>query len=86
MARGNQSSLFVGLSAVFYFLLLLSPLALLQTASAESSQDPLQESYGTGKQSDPDDFHICGNTFAYLDAVYHPNIASAWIAFKKVEG
>lgn len=49
MAR-NQSSLVVGLSALFYFLLLLSPLALLQTASAESSQDPLQESYGTGEQ------------------------------------
>lgn len=48
MAR-STNSMFVGLSALFYLVLLFSPLALLQTANAESSQDPLQESYGTGK-------------------------------------
>jgi endoplasmic reticulum chaperone BiP len=48
MARGNNTQLFVGFSALFYLLLLFSPLALLQTASAQSDQDPLQESYGTG--------------------------------------
>jgi len=49
MARGNQSGLFMGLSALFYLVLLFSPLAFLQTAHASSDQDPLQESYGTGK-------------------------------------
>jgi heat shock protein 5 len=47
MARGNQSSLVLGLSALFYLALLFLPLSFIQTASAE--QDPLQESYGTGK-------------------------------------
>jgi heat shock protein 5 len=47
MARGNQSGLFMGLSALFYLVLLFSPLAFLQTAHASSDQDPLQESYGT---------------------------------------
>ena len=49
MASGNRSSLFVGLSAIFYLVLLFSPLAFFQTAHAQSDQDPLQESYGTGK-------------------------------------
>lgn len=49
MASGNRSSLFVGLSAIFYLVLLFSPLAFFQTANAQSDQDPLQESYGTGK-------------------------------------
>ncbi|RDW85595.1 hypothetical protein BP5796_03920 [Coleophoma crateriformis] len=43
MARGSRSSFFMGLSALFYFVLLLAPL----TAIAQSDQDPLQESYGT---------------------------------------
>ncbi|TGO47890.1 hypothetical protein BOTNAR_0502g00100 [Botryotinia narcissicola] len=47
MASGNRSSLFVGLSALFYLVLLFSPLALFQTVHAQSDQDPLQESYGT---------------------------------------
>ncbi|KAA8565574.1 hypothetical protein EYC84_009426 [Monilinia fructicola] len=47
MASGNRSSLFVGLSAFFYLVLLFSPLAFLQTANAQSDQDPVQESYGT---------------------------------------
>lgn len=38
--------MFLGLSALFYLVLLFSPLAYISTASAE--QDPLQESYGTG--------------------------------------
>jgi hypothetical protein len=50
MARGNQSGLFMGLSALFYLVLLFTPLAFLQTASASSEQEPLAaESYGTGK-------------------------------------
>lgn len=50
MARGNQSGLFMGLSALFYLVLLFSPLAFVQTASASSEQEPLAaESYGTGK-------------------------------------
>jgi heat shock protein 5 len=49
MARSNQTSMFLGLSALFYFVLLFSPLAFLQTAHAQSDQDPLQESYGTGE-------------------------------------
>ncbi|KFY72054.1 hypothetical protein V499_07778 [Pseudogymnoascus sp. VKM F-103] len=48
MARGNQSGLFMGLSALFYLVLLFTPLAFLQTASASSEQEPLAaESYGT---------------------------------------
>ncbi|RAL62592.1 hypothetical protein DID88_004440 [Monilinia fructigena] len=47
MASGNRSSLFVGLSAIFYLVLLFSPLAFFQTANAQSDQDPVQESYGT---------------------------------------
>ena len=39
----------MGLSALFYLVLLFSPLAFLQTANAASDQDPLQESYGVGK-------------------------------------
>ena len=38
----------MGLSALFYMILLFSPLAFIQTAHAASDQDPLQESYGTG--------------------------------------
>jgi hypothetical protein len=50
MARGSQTSFFLGLSFVAYFVLLLSPLGFLQTANAaESAQEPLQENYGTGK-------------------------------------
>jgi hypothetical protein len=49
MARGNSSSLFSGLSIFFYLFLLFSPLALVQQAHAQSDQDPLQESYGTGE-------------------------------------
>lgn len=49
MARGNQTPFYLGLSALFYLVLLFSPLALLQTAQAQSDQDPLQENYGTGK-------------------------------------
>lgn len=48
MARGNQTSFFLGLSFVAYFILLLSPLAFMQTVNAEDAQDPIQESYGTG--------------------------------------
>jgi heat shock protein 5 len=48
MARGNQTPFYLGLSALFYLILLFSPLALLQTAHAQSDQDPLQENYGTG--------------------------------------
>jgi len=53
MARGNRSSFLMGLSALFYLVLLFSPLAYLPTASAETdaAQDPLQESYGVGKCS-----------------------------------
>ncbi|KAH8816130.1 heat shock protein 70 family [Xylogone sp. PMI_703] len=47
MARGNQSPFYLGLSALFYLVLLFSPLAFLQTASAQSDQDPIQENYGT---------------------------------------
>jgi heat shock protein 5 len=47
MARGTQTPFYLGLSALFYLILLFSPLAFLQTASAQSDQDPLQESYGT---------------------------------------
>lgn len=39
----------MGLSALFYLVLLFSPLAFLQTANAASDQDPLQESYGVGE-------------------------------------
>jgi len=46
MARGNNSSFFMGLSALFYLVLLFSPLALVSQAHAQSDQDPLQESYG----------------------------------------
>jgi heat shock protein 5 len=49
MAQGNRSSFYMGLSALFYLILLFSPLALVSTAHAQSDQDPLQESYGTGK-------------------------------------
>lgn len=51
MARGNQSGLIMGLSALFYLFLLFTPLAFLQTVSAEASeQEPLAaENYGTGK-------------------------------------
>lgn len=38
----------MSLSALFYFVLLMSPLAFVSTANAASNQDPLQESYGTG--------------------------------------
>lgn len=48
MARGNRTPFYTGLSLLFYLTLLFSPLALFQTASAQSDQDPLQESYGTG--------------------------------------
>ena len=51
MARGNRSSLFSGLSIFFYLFLLFSPLALVQQAHAQSDQDPLQESYGTGESA-----------------------------------
>ncbi|KAH8601109.1 putative 78 kDa glucose-regulated protein like protein [Bisporella sp. PMI_857] len=49
MAGGNRSSLFLGLSALFYLVLLFSPLAFVQTVSAESTdaQEPLAENYGT---------------------------------------
>jgi len=47
MARGSQTPFYLGLSALFYLILLFSPLALLQTAHAQSDQDPLQENYGT---------------------------------------
>lgn len=48
MARSRQTPLFAGLSILFYLVLLFSPLAYVQTASAQE-KDPLQESYGTGK-------------------------------------
>jgi endoplasmic reticulum chaperone BiP len=51
MARGNQTPFYLGLSALFYLILLFSPLALLQTANAQSDQEPLQENYGTGRPS-----------------------------------
>ncbi|KAG0645972.1 Immunoglobulin heavy chain-binding [Hyphodiscus hymeniophilus] len=47
MARGNNSSFYMGVSALFYLVLLFSPLALVSQAHAQSDQDPLQESYGT---------------------------------------
>lgn len=37
----------MGLSALFYLVLLFSPLAFVSQAHAQSDQDPLQESYGT---------------------------------------
>jgi hypothetical protein len=57
--------MFVGLSALFYLVLLFSPLALLQTANAESNQDPLQESYGTGKLSFPPQRPQLANELTY---------------------
>jgi hypothetical protein len=50
MARGNRTSLLMGLSALCYLVLLFSPLAYIPTASAETdAQDPLQDNYGVGK-------------------------------------
>ena len=49
MARGTKTPLFVGLSALFYLVLLFSPLALLQGVHAQNEQEPLQEDYGTGQ-------------------------------------
>jgi heat shock protein 5 len=49
MAQGNRSSFFMGLSALFYLVLLFSPLALVSQVNAQDSQDPLQENYGTGE-------------------------------------
>ena len=40
----------MGLSTLFYLILLFSPLALVSQAHAQSDQDPLQESYGTGRR------------------------------------
>jgi heat shock protein 5 len=51
MARGTRSTFLPSLSILFYLALLFSPLALISTAHAQSDQDPLQESYGTGKSS-----------------------------------
>lgn len=48
MAR-SMGGLFMSLSALFYLILLFSPLAFISTANAASEQDPLQESYGTGR-------------------------------------
>jgi len=49
MARSTRSSFWLGLSALFYLGLLFAPLALVGKVNAEGEQDPLQESYGTGK-------------------------------------
>ena len=49
MARGNRTPFYLGLSALFYLILLFSPLALVQQAHAQSEQDPLQEDYGSGE-------------------------------------
>ena len=50
MARGNRSSLFLGLSALFYLVLLFAPLAFIQTVEAAEAQEPLKEdNYGVGK-------------------------------------
>ena len=46
MARGNQTPFYLGLSALFYFALLFSPIAFVQTAHAQ--EDAVQENYGTG--------------------------------------
>lgn len=46
MARGSQTPFYLGLSALFYFALLFSPLAFVQTAHAQ--EESVQESYGTG--------------------------------------
>jgi len=48
MARGIRTPSLFSLTALFYLVLLFSPLALLKTAHAQSDQDPLQENYGTG--------------------------------------
>lgn len=48
MARGN-TSFWMGLSALFYLVVLFAPLALVGSVNAQSEQDPLQENYGTGK-------------------------------------
>lgn len=47
--NGNRTSFLLGFSALVYFILLFSPLALVGQAQAQSDQDPLQENYGTGK-------------------------------------
>jgi len=47
MARGIRTPSLFSLTALFYLVLLFSPLALLKTAHAQSDQDPLQENYGT---------------------------------------
>jgi len=47
MARSQKSSL-LGASIVFFFALLFT-VGFLGTAHAQSDQDPIQESYGTGK-------------------------------------
>jgi len=47
MTRKNRTPLFMCLCTLFYLILLFSPLAFIQTVSAE--QDPVQETYGTGK-------------------------------------
>ncbi|PBP20207.1 dnaK-type molecular chaperone BiP [Diplocarpon rosae] len=46
MARGNGSSPWLGLSALFYLGLLFAPLALVGKVNADGGQDPLQENYG----------------------------------------
>jgi hypothetical protein len=46
MARGNRTPFYLGLSALFYFALLFSPLAFVHTAHAQ--EEAVQESYGTG--------------------------------------
>jgi endoplasmic reticulum chaperone BiP len=49
MARSHQTSL-LGFSILAFFGLLFS-VGFLNTAHAQSNQDPLQESYGTGKSA-----------------------------------
>jgi len=50
MARGSKSSAFMGLSALFYLVLLFAPLAFLGTVKADTTdaQEPLGENYGVG--------------------------------------
>lgn len=49
MVRGNGTAFsLLSFSALFYLVLLFSPLALVGTVQAQSDQEPLAESYGTG--------------------------------------
>jgi hypothetical protein len=80
MARGNRSSLFSGLSIFFYLFLLFAPLALVQQAHAQSDQDPLQESYGTGELAiEPEaDGHLLTSLRQLLVSIWAPH-TPVWV-------